>query len=102
MLHKVLSDVLFLNFTVLFVNRVKSTYCCYSMGSCETGSLHTEITDFFPLLSLSALYFRCLGHYLHTSKLNYNGKQTSPFTKNPDFQTHVRILCDAGWQSRAK
>lgn len=81
MLHKVLP-----NFKLLFVDRVKSTYWCDYKQSYEAGSHHTQTTDFFPLLSRSALYFRCSALYLHTSKLNCNGEQISPLTKKPRLQ----------------
>lgn len=73
MLHKVLPDVVF-QFIFFICGQGKVYILRLLNGSCETGSLHTKITDFFPLLSHSALYFRCFVCYLHTSKLNYNEK----------------------------
>lgn len=56
-----------LSYCTLFEDRVKSTHWSESMQSCETGSLYTKITDFFPLLSHSGRCFRCSVLHLHTS-----------------------------------
>lgn len=94
MLHKVLPNVLCQIAHFLFVDRLKSTHWSKSKQSCEAGSLHTKITDFFPLLSHSGLCFRCPALHLHTTKLNCNGEQTLPFTK---MQSEAQTLKPYRW-----
>lgn len=72
MLHKVTPCVLFETPHFLFVDRLKSTHWSDSNQNYETGSHHTQITGFFPLLSRSALYFRYSALCLHTRQLKSN------------------------------
>lgn len=58
----------------LFVDRLKSTHWSDSNQNYETGSHHSQITGFFPLLSRSALYFRYSAICLHTRQLKSNNK----------------------------